>query len=195
MHLNNDVSDAQLTDLLKSGHEEAFTIIYDRYWRIMYAHVYKMLRNEDESKDVIQELFSQLWINAAQIPEQKNLAGYLYVSARNKVLNLIRKNKFHNNYLSSLAEFAEEMSNVTIERIDERDLQAAIEREIQQLPPRMRQVFEMSRKENLSHKEIAERLGTSDETVKKQINKSLKAIRSGLNETGTASILVALLFR
>jgi len=193
--LHSDVSDAELTDLLKAGDEGAFTIIYDRYWRIMYAHVYKMIHNEDETKDVIQELFSNLWINAAAIPDNKNIAGYLFVSARNRVLNLIRKHKYHNDYLGSLADFATEMTNVTVEALDEKDLATAIEREIQNLPPRMRQVFEMSRKENLSHKEIAARLGTSDETVKKQINKSLKAIRAGLNEATGASLFVLMMLR
>lgn len=195
MPLTSDVSDARLVDLLKAGNEEAFTLIYDRYWRLMYGHVFKMLRDEDDTKDIIQELFSSLWVQASRIPDHQNLPGYLYVSARHKVLNLIRKHKYHSDYLGSLASFATDMSNVTLEVLEERELADAIEREIQNLPPRMRQVFEMSRKENLSHKEIAARLGTSDETVKKQINKSLKVIRSGLKASGNASILILVFLR
>ncbi len=194
METYSTLSDAELTALLKSGDERVFTHLYNRYWRLMYAHIYKMLRNEEEAKDVVQELFSNLWINAATLPSDIRISGYLYVSARNKVLNLIRKNKFHNDYLSSLAAFADEASNYTVEFLEERDLAMAIEKEIQNLPPRMRQVFEMSRKENLSHKEIAERLGTSDETVKKQINKSLKAIRIGLKDSGSTATIMMLFF-
>jgi RNA polymerase sigma-70 factor (family 1) len=188
-------SDNELIDLLKSGDQSAFTELYNRYWRLLYAHIYKMLRDEDESKDILQELFSGLWTKADKIPEQQNFAGYLYVSARHKVLNAIRQSKFRNDYLNSLAEFANEASEATLEYLDESDLVTAIEREIQALPPRMRQVFEMSRKENLSYKEIADRLGTSDETVKKQISKSLKVIRLNLKETGGAAILLLTLLR
>lgn len=190
-----ELSDEELAALLRGGDEPAFTVIYHRYWRLMYGHIYKMLRDEDEAKDLLQDLFSGLWINHTSFPQSVNLSGYLYVSARNKVLNLIRKQKYRNDYLGSLAAFASESSNETLELLNERDLLAAIEREIENLPPRMRQVFEMSRKENLSHKEIAARLGTSDETVKKQINKSLKQIKLGLKDTGTTALALLLLLR
>lgn len=191
----NSLSDAELSDLLRSGSQSAFTIIYHRYWRLIYAHVYKMLRNEEEAKDIVQEVFSNLWLKAEQIPQQQNFAGYLYVAARHKVLNAIRHHKFRDDYLNSLAKYIDEASEATLQYLDERDLMAAIEKEIAALPPRMRQVFELSRKENLSHKEIGRLLGTSDETVKKQISKSLKIIRSNLKESGGAAILLLLLAR
>lgn len=188
-------SDSELIDLLKSGSEVAFTIIYQRYWRLIYAHVYKMLKDEEEAKDIVQEVFSNLWLKADQIPEQQNFAGYLYVTARHKVLNAIRRHKFRDDYVNSLAKYIDEASEDTLQYLDERDLLITIEKEIAALPPRMRQVFEMSRKENLSHKEIGKLLGTSDETVKKQINKSLKIIRSNLKESGGAAMLLLILAR
>ncbi|SEO33558.1 RNA polymerase sigma-70 factor, ECF subfamily [Mucilaginibacter gossypiicola] len=186
-------NDAELTDLLRSGDELAYTEIYRRYWRLMYAHIYKMLRDEEDSKDILQELFSTLWTKANKIPAQGNLAGYLYVSARNMVLNHIRQQKFRDEYLGSLAQFASEASVDTLHYLEERDLLAAIEREIEALPPKMRQVFEMSRKQNLTHKEIAESLGTSEETVKKQIHKSLKRLRVNLKDPDRAVTLLMLL--
>lgn len=195
MTFQHRFSDQELVTLLKNGNQAAFTEIYDRYWRIMYGHVYKMLLDEEEAKDVIQELFSSLWINSDRIPDQLNLSGYLYVMAKNKVLNLIRKNKFQTAYLNSLAKFINEASTVTMDELNERDLAAAIEREIQSLPPRMKQVFELSRKENLSYKEIAERLGTSEETVKKQVHNSIKAIKHHLKESGGAALLALAFLR
>lgn len=195
MTARTELSDEELTALLKGGDQSAFAVIYNRYWRIMYAHIYKMLRDEDEAKDILQDVFSSLWINHAGFPEKGNLPAYLYVTVRNKVLNLIRSQKYRDDYLSSLAAFADEMSTETLDVLNERDLMEAIEREIQNLPPRMRQVFEMSRKENLSHKEIAQRLGTSDETVKKQINKSIKAIKLGLKDAGATALPFLLFLR
>ena len=182
------LSDTALADLLKSGDQSAFAQIYDRYWRVIYGHVYKMLQDEEEAKDVLQEVFSEIWVKREQ--PYTNLSGYLYVSARHKVLNLIRKNKYQSAYLSSLAGFAADHSTATLERLDEKDLAAAIEREIQALPPRMKEVFELSRKENLSYKEIALRLGISDKTVKKQMYKSMQQIRLNLKDAGAMTILI-----
>lgn len=189
----NIYTDQELIDLLKQGDEVAFTIIYEQHWRLVYAHVYKMLRDEDEAKDLVQDLFSSIWMDAHKLPTQGSLLPFLYTMARNKVLNLLRHNQYKDDYLSSLATFESEMSNATIEELDERELLAAIEREIEKLPARMRQVFELSRKHHMSNKEIAARLGTSDETVKKQIHNSIKAIRTGLNESAGAG-LIALMF-
>ncbi len=179
--------------MLKAGDQLAFAQVYERYWRIIYGHVYKMLLDEEEAKDVIQEVFSEIWIKREQ--QYSNLAGYLYVSARHKVINLIRKNKFHSAYLDALGSFASECSTATIERLNEKDLAAAIEREIQALPPRMKEIFELSRKENLSYKEIAGRLGISDKTVKKQMHKSLQQFRLNLKDSGAVAIVLLVCMR
>lgn len=175
------LTDSQLLDLVKTGDESAFAEIYERYWTVMYVHVLKMLGDEDDSKDLIQELFTSLWLKGAQIEFNTNLSGYLYISARNKVINMIRQNKIRKDYLSSLAEFGSQTSNTTLEQLNVRDLHTAFEREVQSLPYKMRQIFELSRKQNLSHKEIALRLDISDKTVKKQISNALKIIRLRLN--------------
>ncbi|WP_316804451.1 RNA polymerase sigma-70 factor [Pedobacter nototheniae] len=189
------VNDRELVILLKNGNQTAFTEIYNRYWRVMYGHVYKMLLDKEEAKDVIQELFSSLWIKSEAIPTEVALSAYLYVSARNKVLNLIRKNKYQQLYLNSLATYLNEASTLTMDVLNERDLAAAIETEIQQLPPRMKQVFELSRKDNLTHQEIANQLGISSETVKKQIHNSIKVIRGNLKElAGVALLLLQFIF-
>ncbi|MBO9153447.1 RNA polymerase sigma factor [Chitinophaga sp. GCM10012297] len=187
-HAYSQLSDLELAGLLKSGDQSAFAQIYERYWRVIYGHVYKMLLDEEEAKDVIQEVFSEIWIKREQ--HYSNLAGYLYVSARHKVINLVRKTKFHSAYLDSLSRFANGISTATLEQLDEKDLAAAIEREIQGLPPRMKEIFELSRKENLSYKEIAGRLGISDKTVKKQMHKSLQQIRLNLKDSGAVAIVL-----
>jgi len=195
MSAYNAYTDQELVALLKQDDQLAFTVIYERHWRLIYAHVYKMLKDEDEAKDVVQDLFSSIWINTASLPEQGSLTAYLYTASRNKVLNLIRHNKYRNDYLSSLADFEQEMSNATIEQLDEQDLLAAINLEIEKLPPRMREVFEMSRKQHMSNKEIAARLGTSEETVKKQVHNSLKAIRGGLKGSAGAAFMMLMYLR
>lgn len=181
MNYYTSLTDPQLLDLVKSGDESAFAEIYERYWDIMYIHVLKMLGDENDAKDLVQELFTSLWIKGLNMEFNTNLSGYLYVTARNKVINMIRQNRVRRDYLTSLARFGSEMSNTTLEQLNARDLAAAVEREVKCLPCKMREIFELSRNHDLSHKEIALRLDISDKTVKKQISNALKIIRLKLN--------------
>lgn len=186
--------DPELTALLKEGDENAFTEIYNRYWKLIYAHVYKMIRAEDDSKDVVQEVFSSLWLKAAAIKDNTNISGWLYVAARNRVFDLIEKNKVRSDYVGEIAAFLSDPKNQQVDTIDEKRILEILEREIQKLPPKMREIFELSRKDDLSHKEIASMLNISEQTVKKQIQNALKAIKPKLNDMGI-SIAVLLLFR
>jgi RNA polymerase sigma-70 factor (family 1) len=181
MSIYSSHTDNQLLDYIKTGDQLAFAEIYERYWGLMFHHVLKMTSDKDETKDIIQEIFTQLWINIEQIESETNIASYLYVSARNKVINLIRHDKVKNNYLSSLSDFTNQYHNSILEQLSAKDLSLAIEREIKNLPSKMREVFELSRKQFRTHKEIADELHISDKTVKKQINNAIKILRLRLN--------------
>ena len=169
-------NDQELTVLLKQGDQLAFTEIYNRYWAEMYYHAFRMLKDEESAKDVVQDTFSNLWLKSASLNTDTKLSGHLYIAVRNKVFNLIAQSKVRNDYLSSVAAFITDVASDT-SLLDEKELLAIVEAEIKNLPPKMREIFELSRKENLSHKEIAEKLGISDQTVKKQIQNALKVIK------------------
>lgn len=194
MAIYNTLSDQELTDLLKSGDEGAYTAIYNRYWKLIYVHVFKMLKNEDDAKDIVQEVFGNLWIKAGAIKNNNNISGLLYTAARNRVFDLIERNKVRYDYLGEIAHFVTEAESVQMETIDEQRILEILQREIEKLPPKMREIFELSRKENLSHKEIAGKLNISEQTVKKQVHNALKVIKPKLNDLGI-SITVLMLMR
>ena len=181
MKMYSEFTDSELIRLLKDRNHEAFAEIYNRYAVLMFYKVNQMLRDEEPSKDLVQDLFVALWDKSELIEENNNLAGYLYIGARNRVLKFIQRNKLKNDHIASLAKYASEISLETIQDIDERELKTIVQREIDNLPPKMRVIFEMSRKDNLSHAEIAGKLGLSDHTVKKQVNNALKILRSKLS--------------
>lgn len=170
-------NDRQLLILIQSGDDSAFAELYERYWELIFRHILKMLGDKDDTKDLTQEIFTSLWIKSADIDPDTNIAGYLYVSARNKVINMIRHNKVKKDYLSSLSCFVLESDPSIFEQLNEKELLSAVEKEIQNLPDKMREVFELSRKKYLSHKEIALELHISDKTVKKQISNAIKILR------------------
>jgi RNA polymerase sigma-70 factor (ECF subfamily) len=169
--------DSELTVLFQQRDREAFEEIYRRYWHPLFLHAYHILDDEDEAQDIIQDLFIAFWNKSFADRIHTSLKSYLYVMTRNKVLNHIRKNKINANFIQLLSSKLTEKDFNTVQDIELKELTVLIDREIDLLPPRMKQVFEMSRKEFLTHKEIAERLGTSEETVKKQITNSLKLLR------------------
>lgn len=185
-----EFTDAELVVLIKNRDHAAFTEIYNRYSVLMFYKVNQMLRDEEVSKDLIQDLFVGLWDKSALIQENNNLSGYLYIGARNRVLKFIQRNKLQNDHLTALAVYASELSMETIQDIDERELKLIVQREIDNLPPKMKLIFEMSRKDDLSHAEIAEKLGLSDQTVKKQVNNALKILRSKLSVYAPLGLII-----
>ncbi len=171
------LSDAQLTQLIIDGDKLAFTEIYNRYWPVMYTHAFKFFGNQDDARDVLQELFTTLWLKNAELNIQTNLSGFLYITLRNKCLDFIQKNKTKNNHLQSLTNYIEINQNNIVEEITEKEILRILDEEIENLPPKMKIIFQLRLKEHKSYAEIAEILNISDKTVKKQINNALKIIK------------------
>lgn len=170
-------SDQELTALLKQGDHAAFTEIFERYNSLLYIHAFKKLRNREEAKDVVQDTLSALWYKHEALDAANNLGGYLYTALRNKIFDLVAHQQVSHKHIASLQEYLNKGNVFTDHLIREKQLAAIIEREIAALPPRMREVFELSRKENLTHKQIAERMAISEETVKDQVKKALKILK------------------
>ena len=185
------LSDMELVGSLKLGNQAAFKEIYARYWHPLYLHACHMLDDEDEAQDIIQELFIALWNKPECLWVHTSLKSFLYAATRNRVLNQIRKSKTNQNFIQLLGQGITEKDFKTVNDIDLKELTRIIDEEVQKLPPRMREVFELSRKDFLTHKEIAAQLGTSEETVKKQISTSLRVLRVKLQHN---HLLVAALF-
>jgi RNA polymerase sigma-70 factor (family 1) len=174
------VSDEELLLLLKAGDWEAYEQIYHRYKFILHNHAWNKTRNREESQDIVQEIFTILWAKRESLDVNVNLSGYLYTSLRNYILNQIVHKSVQDKYIASIQAFVTLDTENTDHRVRENQLRAQIEKEIDALPPRMKEVFLLSRRENLSHKQIAELLGTTEQTVKKQMTNTLKVLRGKL---------------
>lgn len=170
-------TDAELVFRLRSGDRAAYTEIYNRYWPVLFRHGRKMLKNEDEVLDVVHDVFTMLWNKATEIEIQVSLSSFLYSAVRNSILNLMKRSKIRETYLTSLTNFMDKGEFVTDNQVRYKEFAGTIEAEIAKLPPKMRQVFEMSRKLGLSYTQIANELNISDETVRKQMHRALKQLR------------------
>jgi len=173
----NALSDAELLTLLKDSDRDAFAAIYERYFSALYLHAYNRLRDNGEAKDMVQELFAQLWEKRETGDLKTNLSNYLYTAVRNRVLNALAHQQVRSKYFQSLLLVVDPSQSITDHRARERQLAAIIEKEVQALPPKMREVFELSRKANLTYKEIAGALDITEQSVRSHVKGALKILR------------------
>lgn len=170
-------TDNELIRLLREGDVNAFGEIHRRYYPVLYGHAYRRLPEREEIKDILQEIFTYLWNNRLTLTFESGINAYLYTCVRNRIINLYKHHKIKDVYLHSLECYVQNPDMNADERIRTKELVALLEQEIEALPPKMSLVFRMSRQEQLSHKEIADKLNISVFTVRKQINNSLKILR------------------
>ncbi len=187
----NSLSDIEITDLIKSGDQMAFTEIYNRFKGLLYIYACKITKDEDIAEDLIQELFVSIWDRRQLINFNTSVASYLYSAVRYRFFDLVDKQKVRADYITALQTFLDQGDHSTDNYIFEKELSLIIEKEISNLPSKMRKVFLLSRKENLSNKDIAQRLNISEKTVKNQISTSLKILRVKL---GLVSFLLLLIY-
>lgn len=173
-------TDEELFVLIKEGNHTAYTQIFDRFYSLLYLHALKVLLDEDEAKDLVQELFEMIWLKRSSLTVNGSVSAYLYASTRNMVLNQIAHKKVKNRYLDALGEFIGQEEYHTDFYVRERELKRIIEKEISALPQKMSEIFKLSRTEYLSHKEIASRLHLSELTVKTQVKRALRILKPKL---------------
>lgn len=128
MALCNELNDQELIALLKECDHSAFEEIFKRYSAILYAHSYNKLRDSDEAHDVVQEVFSRLWIKRDQLIGGNNLSGYLFTNIRNQILDLIRHKKIVTSYETSFNFFDFKNYLITDHLIREKQFAELIEK-------------------------------------------------------------------
>ena len=168
-----------VADLLE-GDESAFCELYALYKdRLMWFSL-KFLKSRDMAEDVFQDAFTVVWQSRRFINPDASFSSYLYTIMRNRILNQLRnaanEEKLKESILSQALDYTED----TKREVMLNDLKSLISHALQQLTPRQREIFEMSREAQLSHKEIADKLGISINTVQEHISTSLKLIRTYL---------------
>ncbi len=181
-----ELTDNDLVFLLKQGDKVAFNIIYKRYKKDLRAAAFNRLHSADDAKDVVQEVFLNLFARCDKLQITQSLEAYLYTAIKYKSLNHIRSDhirKKHIKRLQAPSSYSTETSPSTILHLKE--LNQQMKYLIASLPKKCRQVYLLSRKEDCSYKDIANELSISVSTVEKHIMKALRIIRAGLYNYNT----------
>ena len=168
---------------MKIETEQNLKAFFDANYRNSVISANRILNNQAEAEDVVQNCLIKLWDNRSQLKEG-TIGGYFATMVRNRCLDSLRKKK------PVLVELDDvQLTSDDHSQLEHDELKAKIDNAIDSLPERCREVFVLSRFEKMSHKEIAESMAISPKTVENQITKALKAISSALT-----SILFLLFF-
>lgn len=178
--------------LLKQGDMVAFEELYERYWSKLYSAAYKRLSNREAAEEIVQDIFTSLWIKRSALAINSSFENYLYSSVKYMVFASFQKESNRKAYESYFIHVNSVVDNSTIEEIDSNELKRNVSSEVEKLPEKCRKVYELSRKEFRSNKEIAFFLGISEKTVENHLTRALRTLRMNLKQVGTL-LLIALI--
>lgn len=194
--MNNNQTDIKgesvLVKELSKGNILAFNTLFREYGKRLYRFAFGYLKSEDEAEELVQEVFTIIWEKRADLKEELSFKAYLFTIA----FNIIRK---HFRTKAQLSEFfktgaGDDLDMQTTQKINYDSLYQYVTELVNQLPEKRRIIFEKSRFEGLSIKEIAEEFKISHKTVENQLTEALKFIRINLNKESIPAILFFVLF-
>lgn len=180
--VTNQKTDKRLLEELCLGDENAFRHLFDRHWETLFAFVSRVIGEDDQAKDIVQNAFIAVWKNKNQLLISDSLLPYLYKVAKNEAISLFRKNKVRFDGMDALAQnlhAADNPENLLITK----ELKSTIEFEVVKMPISMKKCFQLSRYENKSIRDIAEELSLSEQTVKNNISEALNRLRKQVKLT------------
>ncbi|MEO6523728.1 MAG: RNA polymerase sigma-70 factor [Mucilaginibacter sp.] len=181
--MHEDIGSDDMQRLIM-GDQAAFEKIYDLCSEKLFRLAFRFLKDVEQSEEIVQETFINLWVNREKLDSEGNVWLYLYVIGKRLSLNELRnitQSKIHTENL--LANFRETV-NTTEESVFANEFELLTKKVIGDLPKQQQIIFRLSRFEGFSHREIADQLNISPNTVKNHMGTALKTIKSRLSDCG-----------
>lgn len=187
-------SDEDLMQEIKADNMFAFDILYKKYCKKVYKFGYSILKSPEDSENLMQDVFLNLWKNRQKVEKDSSIKSYVFTITYNSAISIIRKKVRQSEfveYLKTLQEINEEPVNTELEY---NDLVNKLDEIIKGLPPRQKEVYMLHKVEGLKYSEIAERLNISVNTIENHMSRALKTIREKLGNYSLIAILFWYLF-
>ncbi|GAA3735089.1 RNA polymerase sigma-70 factor [Flavobacterium ginsengisoli] len=170
-----------LIESLQNGDESAYTYLIDTYHHKLCVYANSLVKNVYSAEDIVQNVFIKVWEQRTRLKVDHSLKSFLYKLVYNEFIDLYRKNQslfsLEKSYYDALNGIVQEEDSESFQRVLN-----AVNKEIQNLPPKCKEVFILSKKEGLTNIEIAEHLDVSIKTVEAQITKAFSILRTSLEE-------------
>jgi RNA polymerase sigma-70 factor (ECF subfamily) len=186
-HLST-ISDAELIARLKSRDKAAFDVVYQRYWLKLYRVASHIVEDNAVAEDITQDAFVSFW-EKASLQEIRNIEAYLYQMVKYRCFMHLRSGLISRKHLDRFASVLSNTVNIDFE-FEARELEEVVEQAIASLPEKCREVYQLSRVEQLPNKKIAEKLHISPKTVENQITKALRHLRLSLDKLAVLLFLI-----
>lgn len=187
--------ESELISSIAGGNEEAFAVFFYRYGALLHPVILRVVKNKSVAEDVISDVFLKIWINRAKLPEVDNIRAYLNRMAINVSINYLRKDRLQEAVLKKIFTDLPTSDNEAESRITANELKQVIDQAVQILPVQQKKVFELSRKDGLDRKAIAELLGLSENTVKNHLRLALHHVQEFIHQRYGLQICLILLLR
>ncbi len=175
------LSDELLVSRLRSGDSGAFSEIYKRYWRALFVHGQRKIGSDEVLEELLQNVFMSCW-ERRKTAEIGNLGGYLFNALKYQIINCYRAQFQAQKYAESVFPGDEPWENSLDESTNFRDIQEIFDQVLGQLPEKTRRIFQLSRLEYKSTREISELLDIPERTVEYHITLSLRQLRRELRD-------------
>ena len=185
--------DKEINELTKSN-ESSLEILFNYYYPRLYHFSKTFLKIETGIDDILQEVFLKVWQNRKKITSASTFNAYIFTITRNLLLNELRSRLNDQKIKDKIQQLSVAKEYESFEEVEYNDLKAKIEEIVDELPARRKEVFILSRKEGLSHKEIAEKLSISPKTVEFHITQSVSYLKKKFKELGLVALLYFYLF-
>jgi RNA polymerase sigma-70 factor (family 1) len=191
----SEYNDKALFARLSQDDEEAFTQLFHAYTPKLFPFVNKLMRNEHIAQEMIQETFLRLWMNRSELVKVDDPAAWIFRIAANVSITWLRKQSNRQRLLDAVEVAKDTTADYIVENLETKELTLVINKAVNALPERRKEIYRLSREQGLSHQQIAEQLHLSASTVANQIGISLKFIREFISkETGLSILTLLMLF-
>lgn len=170
-------NDNNLIELIKAGNKRAFDEVFLRYFKSLHAYAYSIVKERDDAEEIVQNVFVRVWTKRAQLKTDGFLKSFLYRSVYNESLNYLKHQKVRSNFSVYYADVRKNEVGDLNSEIVTTELEKNIHLAINNLPEKCRNVFQLSRFDQLKYQEIADTLNISIKTVENQMGKALKILR------------------
>src|ERR1035437_4553223 len=175
-----DIDETNLINRLKQDDEKAFNILFYQHHAKVYNLAKRFLPYKEDAEEIVQIVFIALWENRQKIDENQSLSGYILSTAHHWIYNTIKKNIYRQGYMEHLQQQNISLEYVTEDIVQYNELNALVDKLTNHLPPKRREIFNLSRDEVLSYREIADQLSITESTVNTQITKALDYVRKNI---------------
>lgn len=173
--------DIELLHRIIKDDASAFREIYERYQGKVFLFALRLTKSGIEAEEVVQEVFVKLWEKRLGIKIEKNFNAYILTITRNLIFDKLKKAYRDKSMQQHIYRNMENLQNAGVSQLIEKELARLHHQAVQRLSPRKREVYLLSREEELTYEQIAEKLGISVNTVRNQMAGSLNSIREFLS--------------